>query len=973
MGNSLSAARISLIYAFMGLLWIGASDSFLDMLVDHPETLVRLGTVKGYAYVSVTAVLLYLLLRLWQESLVREDDPAQDHAQPPSRRYLFLSLLSLALAVPLIGYGVVHMQGPALQKSAFEDLRAIAEMKSAQIEDWMKERRSDAAVLASSQDLAEYADRLQRGDEGMRRLLDDRLRVFTAAYGYGIGLVDRSGLRFHGDVSSVDPRLLEVVWESGETGIRDLYRDADGSIRLDLYVPLLLSDSGDAYGAVAVVIMQAPVDKFLFPLIQTWPTPSATAEIMLLRQEDDSVLVLNELRYAADSALSKRMELATPLLATTVSLRNGVPGTMAATDYRGVAVYAATRPLQDMPWHLVAKIDRQEVMSGLSDLLFWISVVAFFAVVSVTSAVIMLWRMQGHTHQLELLAQAADKDRILRHFYDLPLIGMAIISPAENRTLHANDHLCRMLGYSRAEMLEQTWMALLHAEELPADLARIRRILAGESDGYQRDTRLVCRGGEILDATISVQCVRDKQGEVELVVATIQDITERKAAEAKLDFYAHHDPLTGLANRLRLMSRLEQSLETVRRDGGMLALLMLDLDRFKDVNDSFGHQAGDELLQQVAALLTQRLRGADAVSRLGGDEFAILLTQIERAEDAARVAQEITDALREPWQLSNGIEVRIGASVGISLFPGHGQTAELMLQQVDAALYQAKAEGRGSVRYYSDDLTRAARSRIDLEARLRRAVAMNQLRAHFQPQVDIRSGKVVGAEALVRWEDPLEGLIPPAVFIPVAEETGLIAEIGEWMLRETCRQGRKWMERGLPPLTLAVNLSPHQFRHGDLGSLVARVLAETGFPATRLELELTESVLMSREQEAVAMLQRLRDQGVRLAIDDFGTGYSSLAYLKRFPIDVLKIDKGFISDIPGDRDDCEIAVAIIAMAHALGFKVLAEGVEIRDQLSFLRRQGCDLYQGYLTSPALPAAEFEVLFLQVAAKKSGYAG
>ena len=304
--------------------------------------------------------------------------------------------------------------------------------------------------------------------------------------------------------------------------------------------------------------------------------------------------------------------------------------------------------------------------------------------------------------------------------------------------------------------------------------------------------------------------------------------------------------------------------------------------------------------------------------------------------------------------------MRIGASVGISLFPEHGQTLEALLQQADAALYRAKGEGRGIFKFFSDDLTSAARGRINLEALLRRALTRDELQVHYQPQIEITSGRIVGAEALVRWQEPTEGLIPPSRFIPVAEETGLIAAIGEWVLRETRRQGRQWVEAGLPPLNLAVNLSPHQFRHGDISATVAKVLAETGFPAERLELELTESALMEREAEAVEILQRLRALGVRLAIDDFGTGYSSLAYLKRFPLDVLKIDKSFVDDIPRLQDDMEIAAAIVALGHTLRLKVLAEGVETAEQLVFLSAQGCDLYQGYYISQPVPAEAFVTL-------------
>ncbi|MGZ8181224.1 MAG: putative bifunctional diguanylate cyclase/phosphodiesterase [Methylobacter sp.] len=455
---------------------------------------------------------------------------------------------------------------------------------------------------------------------------------------------------------------------------------------------------------------------------------------------------------------------------------------------------------------------------------------------------------------------------------------------------------------------------------------------------------------------------------VTLVSARLQD---------ELNQLARQDPLTQLPNRRLLLERLKHGIDMERRGGKQLALLMLDLDRFKAVNDSLGHAAGDELLQQVAMRIEARLRDVDTVARLGGDEFVVLLEDIAHPEDAARVANEIVADLSKPFQLPHsddsdhepGREILIGASIGISLYPQHGNNAELLMEQADTAMYEAKQAGRGCFAYFSEELTIAVRKRIALENHLRRAIEQQELRVFYQPQIDITSGRIVGAEALVRWQSPSEGLIPPIHFIPIAEETGLISAIGEWVLRETCRQGQHWLAAGFLPLTLAVNVSTQQFRRCDINALAAAVLAETGFPAGQLELEMTESGLMENQDKAVEVLNNLRAQGIRLAIDDFGTGYSSLAYLKRFPVDVLKIDKSFIDDIPHLQDDMEITATIIAMGHTLGFKVLAEGVETQEQLDFLREKGCDAYQGYFTSKPVPAEDFAEL-LKAQYKKGG---
>ncbi|MEC4723221.1 EAL domain-containing protein [Noviherbaspirillum sp. CPCC 100848] len=532
-----------------------------------------------------------------------------------------------------------------------------------------------------------------------------------------------------------------------------------------------------------------------------------------------------------------------------------------------------------------------------------------------------------------------------------------VVLDAERRILMVNQAFTNITGYSEREVIglsPSIMRSSRHDDDFYKGIwATVQREGHWRGEVWHRR-----KSGEIYPELLGISAVTNSDGALTNYVGVIADLSQLKASETRLEFMSQHDPLTSLPNRALLMSHMEHGMRLAQRESGTMALLMLDLDRFKDINDSFSHDAGDELLQQVAKCLSARMRDMDTVARLGGDEFGIVLPKLAHAEDAAIVANGILRALKQPWTLADGTEVRVGISIGISIFPDHGTSTQQLLQHADAALYQAKQEGRGGFRYFSQGMTQAARERIRLEARLHRAIEQNELRVYYQPVVDIAGGGIVGAEALVRWQHPEEGLIPPARFIPVAESTGLIDAIGEWVLRETCRQGRQWMDAGLPALTLAVNMSPRQFRHRDIGATVAEVTAQTGFPATRLELELTESALM--EPDAAELLQRLRATGVRLAIDDFGTGYSSLAYLQRFPLDVLKIDKGFVDAIPHGADRGAIATSIVGMGHSLGFKVLAEGVEKPEQLAFLHSLGCDMYQGYLKSPPLPPAEFERL-------------
>ncbi|MGZ4997834.1 MAG: putative bifunctional diguanylate cyclase/phosphodiesterase, partial [Methylobacter sp.] len=528
-----------------------------------------------------------------------------------------------------------------------------------------------------------------------------------------------------------------------------------------------------------------------------------------------------------------------------------------------------------------------------------------------------------------------------------------VITDANNVILRVNNAFTAATGYTDEEAVGHK-TCLLKSGRHDDNFYDVMWESINQTGTWQGEVWDRRKNGEIFPSWLTINAVKDAAGTVLYYIGTHIDITNRKATEEAIERLAFFDPLTKLPNRLLLQERLKHSIERARRQGKQLALMMLDLDRFKAVNDSLGHLAGDELLQQVGERITNQLRSSDMVARLGGDEFIVLLEDINSPSDTVRLAEEIITTLSKPFKLTQSDDVWIGASIGISLYPQHGDSFEILMDHSDKALYQAKDQGRGCFAYFSEDLTAAARERLELETRLRHAIQQQELRVFYQPKVDIASGRIVGAEALVRWEDPIKGLISPACFIPIAEETSLIVEIGEWMLHETCNQGQYWLVCGLPPITLAVNVSPHQFRRSDINALVATVLAETGFPAVQLELEITESGLMENQDNAADILNNLRTQGIQLAIDDFGTGYSSLSYLKRFPVNVLKIDKSFIDEIPHNKDDMEIAATIIAMGHTLGFKVLAEGVETPEQLAFLREKGCDSYQGYIKSKPVPA-------------------
>ena len=490
----------------------------------------------------------------------------------------------------------------------------------------------------------------------------------------------------------------------------------------------------------------------------------------------------------------------------------------------------------------------------------------------------------------------------------------------------------------------------------------------GQHDGYLEQYRITGKS-TVLGVTREVVGVRSdgahfplelKTSEVHietrrLFIASARDITVRKETEQRIMYLASHDALTDLPNRTLLQDRIQQALVQARRNHSQGAVLFIDLDRFKTINDSIGHDVGDLLLKGVAHRLVSTLRGEDTVARQGGDEFIVVLPSVNNVPDAGIVAQKLLEAMALPYQIMDK-ELRTSASIGIAVFPADGEDADTLLKNGDTAMYHAKEAGRNNYQFFTARMNQLAAEKQSLGTHLHQALERDELLLHFQPIIDMAHGKLVGIEVLLRWQHPVQGLIPPVTFIPLAEESGLIVSIGEWVLESACGQLRAWRDQGYEVPRLAINLSARQFRRKGLVETIARILAETGVAGAYLELEITESALMDNTDEVSEILRKLKGMGITIAIDDFGTGYSSLSYLKRFSIDKLKIDQSFVQDIVADPDDAAIVIAIITLAHSLKMKVIAEGVETDAQFAFLRREGCDQCQGYYFSKPLPARE-----------------
>jgi len=536
----------------------------------------------------------------------------------------------------------------------------------------------------------------------------------------------------------------------------------------------------------------------------------------------------------------------------------------------------------------------------------------------------------------------------------------------DHSIVYVNPAFERITGYSADEVIGLEGRFLVRDDLAQPDLDKIRDALREKREG-EAILRNYRKDGTLFWNELHIAPVRDLTGAATThFVSVINDVSERIHYQQALEHQANHDSLTGLANRNLLNDRIDQAIAWAKRNNLVIGVMLLDLDHFKLINDGSGHLAGDALLKEVAKRLTHCVRETDTVARLGGDEFVIVLTDLPQPGDVDQVAEKIQSALSRPVELV-GRDVFVTASIGVSMYPRDGDHGEILLRYADIAMYRVKEHGRNSVRQFVPEMGSTAISRLDMEGALRRALERGEFLLHYQPKINLTNGHIVGVEALVRWQHPKIGLLHPIEFIRLAEETGLILALGEWVLAEACRQQVAWRALGLPPLKMAVNMSARQFRQDDLAERIAAVFAQTGADPAGVILELTESMVMHDVDSALGALRALKDLGLSLSLDDFGTGYSSLSYLRRFPIDELKIDRSFINDIHTNSDDAAIAGAIVAMARSLGLSVVAEGVEKLEQANALSRLGCDQVQGYYFSRPLagPACTARLLEQQAA--------
>ena len=555
------------------------------------------------------------------------------------------------------------------------------------------------------------------------------------------------------------------------------------------------------------------------------------------------------------------------------------------------------------------------------------------------------------------LAESRRQQNRLEHMKTLILensLDLICTLDTQGRFLEVSAAAQAVLGYEPAELTGTQIEALAHPDALPPCRHEFQAVLQGQR---MRDfeCRFLHKSGRTVHLSWSAVLSQDHG----VIVSVGRDVSERKQAEQRIRYLATHDGLTDLPNRNLIQDRIQQVITHARRTDRLLALLFLDLDRFKVINDGYGHPFGDLVLKAAADRLVSLVREGDTVARQGGDEFLILLTDLRKADDAYLVAQKLVENLGRPLVVQ-GREIHLTGSIGVAVFPQDGASADALIGNADVAMYRAKHLGRNTYQFFTREMSEETQRRVNLETGLHDAVAMGQLELVYQPMVSLASGRITGCEALLRWHHPELGMVPPAHFIPIAEDSGLIVPIGDWVLRTACAQGKAWRDAGLPPVSIAVNLSARQLLQKDVVSWVTDTLRSTGLPPGLLELELTESLIAQDVEKVIVTFGRLREVGVKLSIDDFGTGYSSLGYLKRFPADTLKIDQSFVRDMLTDPEDATIVRAVISLAHNLAFKVVAEGVETEQHCRFLHQHRCDEIQGRCFSEPVPAATIEAM-------------
>ncbi|MCD6526578.1 MAG: EAL domain-containing protein [Desulfuromonas sp.] len=901
-----------------------------------------------------------------------------------SKRMLVQVFISLVMLVGLSSLFFYHYQKHTIIAAAETNLSMLANLKSRQVGHWRHERIVHARLLTANLDLLNSVEKYFSNPTPSAR--QHIIRTLTPALSdeedHAIILTDIEGnpqldVGTINDIAKhINPAQLKLALQRRQVMFSKLdhlhselndpaHSHAHAAmvkthVHMNLVVPLYRNNQIDSEVLGALVFVINP-DHFLIPLITSWPGSSPSAESVLARKIDDHVLRLTPTRHSPSQESMVTALPPTDSVTPGSYIQNEQEGILDGYDYRNAAVLAAVKKVVDTPWFLIAKIDKAEVMQPLRNIALFATSLGLL-ILAVTGTMLTLWwRHQQALYQADYYQQQLQHRMLSERFDNLTRFANDIIllCNEDGDIIDANERAIEAYGYAPDDLHDKSIRNLCDMSAQDCDQLWEQ---LNQEEGVRFDSLQFHRDGSTFPVEISARWI--KIDGRKLLQAIIRDISERKEAEQQLIHQAYHDPLTSLPNRMLINDRLRQAIAKAQRHKTQTAVLFLDLDRFKNINDTLGHAVGDQLLMVLAKRMEEALRDTDTVARFGGDEFLVLIEDIHNISDIAALAAKLSETITQPVFVDDH-EMCVTTSIGISISPDDGSDVEQLIRFADTAMYRAKESGRNNFQFYTSDMNAHAGRRLKLENDLRKALERQEMVVYYQPQVDLHSDRIVGSEALIRWQHHEHGLIPPNDFIPLAEETGVINEIGAWVLEQSCRQNQLWQQSGHPDLKIAVNLSARQFRNNDLANEIIRTLARTGLEPRYLELELTESLLMHDVEMAIVLMEKLNKQGISLAIDDFGTGYSSLSHLNRFPIDKLKIDRSFVNNI-SSGDHGTIARSIISLAQALQLDIIAEGIETADQLDFLRQLNCPLGQGYYFSRPVTAEEFTALLNSSAA-------
>ncbi len=916
---------------------------------------------------------------------------------------LCISLIPIAIITTISYFNARH----ALKRQIMQDLTAVAEFKKAHVLEFLEAKEGRTIDFSSDGFIRDRLEKINRGVSLRQNNVTALNRHLSMnkmpldPYIAAIEVVDMNGkvaastneTMIGRDVSGQEIYKKSIHAASNNSYVSQPYHSSYLDAKsIDVSAPLTSRRGSKTIGVLINHYYATVLDKF----VANRAGMGESGEVLLVRRDGDNIEFFTPLRYAPVDSLTVPMDSAEAGIAR-LALEGG-SGVLIAADYRGVDVVAAYQYIPSMDWGLIAKIDKPEAFASLKtlEIVVLILIVAAATIVaslgtifasSVSRPIKRLTdatrRFAGGdlkarvaiTHRDEIgnltnsfntMAGELEKEITGRARRELELLKVSLVVEQSPNVVLITDTQCNieyvnlkftlLTGYTREEAIGKKPSILKSGKTPPEVYKQLYETITSGSE-WRGEFCNKKKNGELYWESTVISSIKNAEGVITNFIEIAEDITERRQAEERIHQLSYYDALTGMPNRMLYNDRLSLALASAQRTREMLAVLFLDLDRFKDINDAMGHSIGDQLLKTVAGRLTDSVRKEDTVTRLGSDEFTLLLPGMVQTEDAAGIAQKILEAVKKPLTLS-GHEFNITASIGIAIYPSDGEGAETMLKNASTAMYHAKEQGRNNYQFFTPALHTRTVEQMKRESSLHHALEREEFIVYYQPVVDVKTGRIVSSEALLRWQCPECGLVNPAEFIGIAERTGLIVPIGEWVLRAACAQNKALQDAGLPPLMVAVNLSARQFQQKNLVEMVEQALKDTGMDPRFLDLEVTESTAMKNVEAANYMMKRLVGLGVHLVIDDLGTGYSSLSYLKTFPIHALKIDRSFMQDVVTDPNDAAIVTAIISMSKGLKLKVVAEGVETTAQLEFLRSLGCDEAQGYLFGKPMTAGEFK---------------